>query len=157
MSTFIKNRPFYCLKPKINDREQCLCKTCCNLQILCNALTHNNALLSRDQELHVSKILCNEDNIICYKRQCDECSSKVAHDPSRIMATHIPYLHWERVVNENGVASSECLEKKDSAITVARLFENSLSTYAMHRYRFVRQYREIGMVKRNLIEGDFAF
>jgi len=32
-STFNANRPFFVVKPKINDREQCLCIQCANTQV----------------------------------------------------------------------------------------------------------------------------
>jgi hypothetical protein len=32
-SSFYKLRPFYVLKPKLNDRNQCLCIQCTNLQV----------------------------------------------------------------------------------------------------------------------------
>jgi hypothetical protein len=37
-STFCSKRPFFVCKPKINDREQCLCMRCANLQVSCGWL-----------------------------------------------------------------------------------------------------------------------
>jgi hypothetical protein len=33
-TTFYELRPFFVMKPKLNDREQCLCLKCSNLQVL---------------------------------------------------------------------------------------------------------------------------
>ena len=32
-TTFFTNRPFHVIKPKVNDRDQCLCIQCCNTQV----------------------------------------------------------------------------------------------------------------------------
>ena len=141
--TFRRRRPFYCLIPKVNDRQQCLCLTCSNLQHLCNALCHNNALPSRDVEQHLDKITCSKGNIKCCTRECELCIEQRAHDPNQIVATQIRFLRWEKVTNDNGYASTKCIEKSDTAVSVASYFEDALEKYAFHRYSFCHQYREI--------------
>jgi hypothetical protein len=67
---------------------------------LCNALTHNHALLSRDLELHVSKILCDKYNIICCKRQCDDCDDGIGATIKRRADSHVAHGGSIKQIND---------------------------------------------------------
>jgi hypothetical protein len=155
-STFRKGRPFFCLSPKVNDREQCLCQTCCNLQHLSNALFYHSAVSTRDINMHLNTIVCSKSNLHCCLRDCQVCQEFVAYNLHGITSRTIRYMQWEKVINEQGFKVTRCSQKIDSSINVVSLFQKALEEYAIHQYTFTHQYREIRLVKDNLARGDLA-
>lgn len=156
-STFYRLRPQYVLAPKLQNRQQCLCITCDNAQLLIDALFLRNLTATRDREALVATICCSVDNVECISRRCSNCVSRVAYDTARVIEGPIQYYQWSKTDASNPSAKrvtrcSEVVAK--SQLELISLFAASMENLALHLFRVRNQYKHIKQTKETLLENE---
>ena len=75
-SVFCKSRPFFVTKPKIRDRESCLCTRHENASLKFQKLRASGVILHNDVIGCLKEIVCDFNNADCCLRKCKTCKDK---------------------------------------------------------------------------------
>lgn len=98
LKTFRRIRPSYIVKPKISDRETCLCIKHANFEFLVEAL-YKNSIISSNNFRDISKSVCCDTNSqTCMYRTCKKCNFKKAFlIKEEDFTKPVSYFQWTRV------------------------------------------------------------
>ena len=77
LSTFQRLKPFWVVRPRIQDRETCLCKRHENTDFMHTRLRRLGYLQEQSVSAVVKKIVCDSRSKGCMYRECPECKDKV--------------------------------------------------------------------------------
>jgi hypothetical protein len=109
-SAFYRLRPFFVVRPELNDRETCMCTMCTNTQLMVDAAFAKSLVSSRTLEVLVQKIVCSDSSFKCVQRECEECCNRIVHCTSNLGEYEVTYFQWISVKKENGFKSTECIQ-----------------------------------------------
>jgi hypothetical protein len=59
---------------------------------------------------NLRKVVCDDMNIQCIERKCNECAGRLAHEVNAVAVPVIKYYQWERITDGKGFQSTKCLE-----------------------------------------------
>ena len=96
-TSFCKYRPFWAVKPKLSDRDSCMCKKHSNMQFKLDALVRQRLHVEKNVESLCSFVTCDQNVKECMMNTCEKCSQKEAIDISKIKEenTLIKYFCWK--------------------------------------------------------------
>ncbi|KAL4708816.1 hypothetical protein ACJJTC_011780 [Scirpophaga incertulas] len=91
-STFCKYRPFWVVLPN-NDRDTCMCKLHCNVDLLLKALKREK-ITTEASGLEMIKSICCDSKDKCLKRTCEVCRNKVLNFMEFHNDRTVSYYQW---------------------------------------------------------------
>lgn len=95
LQTFYRFRPFYVVKPRLQDRNTCACIKHCNLSFKAISLKKLSLLQTSDIDELMGKVTCSK----CFKymySQCTECKDKkLAIDLALSENSQVQWLQWK--------------------------------------------------------------
>lgn len=93
---FTKHRPFYILRPTINGRDMCLCKTHTNAEYKFKALRRKGVINAIDTGALIMETVCNSYQKDCMYGVCVQCHDKEIKTNSENVKGKIQWLEWVR-------------------------------------------------------------
>lgn len=77
-STFCRHRPFYVVRPKLSDRDSCLCKRHSNMQFKLDVFKNLKLSEKGNIESICATVACRVDSKECMFNKCLQCKDKAA-------------------------------------------------------------------------------
>ena len=169
---FCKMKPFHVIKPNINSRETCLCRTCDNVQLKLYRLKLEGVISTTSIHKLLEESCCDAENNgdemtlrreCCYGtcKNCESKSFKGSFDEVNL-DKEVTYSEWEPIVKtymKGGVAkqskATDRVEKKATLKSLIESVEDAMkSRVGKHLYRIAHQFLEVRKLKQKLQNGD---
>lgn len=159
---FCRFKPFWVIRPKINERETCACKTCTNIECLVIALKKAGAIDRSNAKDMASYICCDVDGISCLQRSCNTCKgSEINYLEFSDETKSVVYDVWktkrEEVVVRNKTKTITHTVKEEIKCTLVEafdIFETQLLEYMYHLSIYLHQFRAVDRMKRTMYENE---
>lgn len=155
-ATFFFLRPKFVMRPKLSDREMCLCIKCENPKLLLKSLHENQILESPQLSENLKKIVCSPDSKVCCFDQCSLCHSKLIATTEEITASSdsISYFQWKRLKGATTVTKRiKCETSFENAILEC---DKSMSNFGRHQFAFKNQFQEMTWAKQSLQNDELC-
>lgn len=75
-ATFCRHRPFWIVRPKLSDRDSCLCRKHSNMQFMLDVLVREKILVETTVESLCALVTCNPNLKDCMMNTCNSCMNK---------------------------------------------------------------------------------
>lgn len=146
---FTRNKPFYVIKPTVNGREMCLCKTHTNPEYKARALKNKGVINTADMNVLISTTVCDPTVQDCMFGTCTQCRNKQIEPNNKEKNTdQIQWKEWTRT-EENYEKEGRKMKafknvKKDKEGTIKeliRLFNDELKGLKKHIYNMKVQFK----------------
>lgn len=167
LQTFYRFRPFYVVKPRLQDRNTCACIKHCNLSFKAISLKKLGLLQTSDIDELMGKVTCSK----CFKcmySQCTECKDKkLAIDLALSENSQVQWLQWKIGTHTYTKISKEKTEEKQTkkyskqivkgtVSTLIKEFQDDLQKFKTHYFNITHQYRSWKKCIENLDEDEAA-
>jgi len=165
LSTFAKLRPFWVKKPRVQDRETCLCKVHENAKLLHDRLAKIGAAHGTLKET-LERTVCSSYNRKCMYGACKLCRS---YDRALFDAegesekSNCEKTFWSQWINvketlDDGkqVRKTQKLRVEGSVEELKACFREALSDMKPHEFRVVHQFKVLHG-KRNDLKANEAY
>jgi len=83
-ATFCRHRPYWVVRPRLSDRDSCLCKKHSNMQFQLDVLVKEKLLSEKNIESLCSSVTCENDSKACMLNTCEQCKFKEPIDMTKI-------------------------------------------------------------------------
>lgn len=159
-TTFLRNKPFYVVSPKLSDRDTCVCKKHSNIEFKFASLKRLSALNGHKTVNDLVKsLVCNSNSQQCMYGQCTICKVKrITYDLTTITLDEtVTWLNWsiKDVEYKKNNLIKKCKRnvkeiKTGTLQDLMMLFERDLQDFKIHLYNISHQYKMYKDVKDNL-------
>ena len=159
LSTFVKLRPFWVKKPRVQDRETCLCKVHENAKLLHDRLAKIGALQGTLKET-MERTVCSSTNRKCMYGSCKSCmrQDKVLFDAeNETIEPSCEKTFWYQWINvketlDDGkhIRKTQKLMVEGSVDELKACFRKALSDMKPHEFRVVHQFKVLHGKKNDL-------
>lgn len=157
---FLRMKPFWVVKPDINQRDTCLCQPHANMELLITSLKTNKNIKESSMTNVLESLCCNKYNPKCLQRECPNCPKNIQYQEFN-NSNQISYWKWEKkdkVFKKNGVEKTikviekvRCMKKP---LEVIAEFEKALKPFLKHCGNITNQYNAVKYVKKNLSDNE---
>ena len=93
-SKFCDNRPFWVVKPSIQDRDTCLCKTHANIQLMADKLLYLKVISTNRIENLMHSLCCESPTKACMYRECVHCQDKEVQTAAFEPGEQTQWMEW---------------------------------------------------------------
>lgn len=90
-STFCRLRPFYVLKPRVSNRDTCLCVKHENFKFILQKLHYFKIVRSKIPLEVIRELVCNYKDKHCMYRECQSCKIKQCHLANEELSARIQW------------------------------------------------------------------
>lgn len=160
---FTKNKPYYVVKPSIDGREMCLCKTHVNPTYKAQALKRHRVINSDDLNTLITSTVCDSTRQSCMYGTCQDCCDKNIGSDSNKEIHKISWNEWVRkeiqYVKEGKVFKAMKNVKETKHGTVKELmtaFNKEMNVLKKHVYNIKIQYKSFREAIDNLRETEMV-
>ncbi|CAH0555425.1 unnamed protein product [Brassicogethes aeneus] len=158
--SFCRLKPFWVLKPKVEDRETCRCIKHLNFEYIVSALYKAKVIETRSTTDVVNLLCCLPPKPECLFRNCIYCCNKKLKEKEFLDRTII-YNKWTTVSSKCTVKGQEKLIRKTTksniAITLVNLFHElqvTLIPFLTHIGNILHQYHAMSSLKTSLKSNE---
>lgn len=166
-SVFFKHKPFYCLSPRVENRETCLCIRHSNMELLFAVLKKEILCNYKGLKELLEKICCDIKSQACMNGDCKTCKKKKVEYKLKEgeLERETEWWQWERQEEkykktENGVQKTVTTKKtvkalkRGSIATLIQAFECSLMAFKKHYYTWKHQQAKYQECINNLKDDE---
>lgn len=166
-STFKRYRPFYILRPKVDNRDTCACKRHENLKLKAVELKSMGLIETKSLGDLLSMVVCDAKKKECAYDECQNCKEKAVQfkiDSKNLQET-VSWSEWilnshEYVKKNDGerkVTKKMLKERKTGTLQkLLQLFADELKQFKKHAYNIYHQYTEYQHCIKNLDDQSIA-
>jgi hypothetical protein len=154
-TTFYRWKPWHVVRPKLMNREHCLCKLCTNLDLLVKALHAARMVDSNNKHDLLLSVLCSDESPDCLTQACDDCSDKSPVNDTAALEGQVSYHKW-KLMSDAQFSGMSIVRKKVSRRVAASKLHKHLRIYGAHFMRLRHQFRAIRQLKRTLEAGHLV-
>lgn len=161
--TFCRLRPFWVVKPRVDDRDTCLCITHANVNLKLSALHGAKIIPYSSHQKLLEDLCCDRYNEQCLSRQCQRCVNKT---PAYKEFDNSKPIHFKKWVAEKQ-QFTDPKTKKTRQVTkyLKKVFtlpplhligelHKDLESFLCHERNIVHQFNAINILKKNLSDED---
>lgn len=152
-ATFCRHRPFWVVRPKLSDRDSCLCKKHSNMQFKLDTLVKEKLHEERNIENLCNLVTCDTKSKECMMHTCNKCtnkepieSSKVEENKDKIVKYFLWKLEREEVTKREKkfiVTKTVKVEERKKLSDLCKNFnEEFRKTFCPHVFKRNHQTRE---------------
>lgn len=158
--SFCKLKPFWVLKPKVEDRETCRCLKHLNFEYLVLALGNAKVIEAKTSNDVIRTMCCDPVKANCLFRKCQNCKDK--HLKINEFTDKIcTYCKWTSVKSKCVIRGTEKIIRKSTKVTVPCTLvntyyelEKSLDGFFIHSGNIFHQHNEISTLKSTLKSNE---
>ena len=159
-TTFYRLKPFWVVRPRIQDCVTCLCQIHENVQYMHTKLKQLSVVHSESPHLQVYNMVCDGiDNKNCMSRDCIRCASKTAistKDPSTDKSANTWWWQWRVVTEDLGSKKIKKTKKVRVCDTISKLesdYDISMKKFCRHIFN-VKHQENVCRQKRLNLQND---
>ena len=163
-STFIKNKPFFVVKPRLADRDTCICKIHANIELKFIALKKTNILSSYNKlDDLVLATVCDKRSQECMYSECEICNdTKIDYNLRETsLAADVSWIEWS-FINVEYKKKDEIKKSKrvlpqlksGKLETLISLTEAELKKFKEHLFNINHQYKTYKYIKDHLEDNE---
>jgi hypothetical protein len=173
LATFRRLRPFWVVRPGIQNRETCTCQTCANFTFLHDRLKQLNILHEQSPRMMLDKVCCSTTSKDCMYRECQRCCNMKAvtddlstKTKNKETVTGITWWWQWRSVNEvlgdKTIKKTKKIRVQGTLNELIALYNATMQRYSKHCYNIGHQSKVCKVKRENLgmneiwIHIDFA-
>ena len=158
ISTFRRLKPFWIVKPRIQDRETCLCKLHENTRLMHSVLKHNGFLEEQSILDVVKSTVCDENSKDCCYRECPKCKDKcVVFLPENNKPLNLSWWEWKTVTeNYKGKEIKKAVKKKNNGDLhmLKSTYAEHIAKISSHIFNINTQFSECKKKKESLNHNE---
>lgn len=165
-TTFIMYKPFYVVKPRLADRDTCVCKVHANMKLKFIALKKNQILNSYGNlnDLVLATV-CDEGSKECMYSECEICNgTPIDYNFTETnQEAIVSWIEWSftnveyKKKNEIKVSKRILPElKSDELENLISFTEAQLKKFKEHLFNICHQYKSYKNVKDNLTDDELV-
>lgn len=161
--TFCRLRPFWIVKPKVDQRDTCLCITHANIDLKLTALHNGKILNYNSYQKLLQELCCDRYNEQCISRECQKCLNKTPSYKEFNDKKSIIYKKWiaEKAEfidpkSKNTRRVTKHIKKSldvNPRYLITELHED-LEKLFRHERNILHQFNSIKQLKNSLTEED---
>lgn len=166
---FTKNKPFFIVKPSVDGREMCLCKSHVNIAYKAQALKRRLVIQSDDLNTLIVATVCDTTCQACMYGTCQKCgNSQVKYDLIKD-TDNINWFEWgrqEEIYEKDGkiikAVKNVKLRKEGLVKHLMESFNREFKGFKTHVYNMKTQFKNFRLAVNNLqmnevlIVADFS-
>lgn len=156
IATFRRHKPFYVVKPRLSDRETCVCKIHANIEYKFLALKKMKVFDPHAKLMDIlEETVCDKKSKECMYSECNTCkTTSVTYNFTKAKKNdNVSWLEWTtknveyQKNNETKITKKVITESKTGKLeSLLSLFEKELTKFKEHYFNIWHQY----MIYRNL-------
>ncbi|CAG5058805.1 unnamed protein product [Parnassius apollo] len=158
---FTRNKPFYVVKPSIDGREMCLCKTHTNPVYKAQELKKQRIIDTDNLNTLFMSTMCDPKRQSCLYGTCQECcNSEITYDTSRVKET-ISWNEWIRkeVTYKKEEKTKKIIKnvketQKGTVKNLMKEFNKQIKALKKHFFNIKTQYKYFREVIDNIKETE---
>ena len=165
LATFRRLRPFWVVRPSIQDRDTCRCQTCDNLTFMHDRLKELNILDEQSPRMLFGKICCSTTSKDCMYRECQKCCKQKAVDTDfsaktankRTVSDVTWWWQWRSVsemVGDKAVKKTKKIRVQGTVSELVALYNTTMQRYSKHCYNISHQSKICKMKRENLARNE---
>ncbi|CAG4931876.1 unnamed protein product [Colias eurytheme] len=154
-------RPFWVIKPRIENRETCMCKTHANMEFVISSLKNNKIILENSITEVLNTLTCEKTTVACLLRKCEVCCNKMLNFKEFDNSKTISYYAWEKAAKsytknnkEKYINAIAKVNKVDTPKDVIKLFLKTITPFMAHCGRIKNHYASVKKIKEELSENE---
>lgn len=161
--TFKRLKPFWFLKPRIQERDTCLCVKHVNMDFMLHKLHFLKILKSTSTSDLCSSVCCSSNDKKCMYGECSKCTVKTLPGISQDNGEEQIFYHqWinkteKRIDKKKNDLTVKFVAKVKVVSTVQELVSNvekQLPAYLKHVYNVGHQFRSLREIKTKLNDNE---
>lgn len=161
-ATFCRLRPFWVVKPKVEDRDTCKCIIHANTESVVLKLKGLGIIENGRAEDIVTELVCKKPDEKCYRRQCNLCQNNTINYNTFEGNIEVKYKKWitkTKAFLVKGVKKESRVPVKEELITTQKGLVDELENiffnkYMIHVGNIKHQYKIIRKLKETLDENS---
>ena len=161
-STFVCLKPFWVLRPRVQDRDTCLCKLHENSRLIHDKLRQLKLIPPCTLEDVLKHVVCNRDvtNRMCMINECKWCKDRslpFVSDSSTSNDEAITWCQWQAVSESVDNKTVQRTVKRQVAGTVQDLkreYKELVQKMKPHVYTILNQYAVLSAKKEKLQQHE---
>ncbi|XP_013189980.1 uncharacterized protein LOC106134461 [Amyelois transitella] len=167
LQTFYRFRPFFVVKPRLQDRNTCACIKHCNLLFKAISLKKLGLLQTSDIDELMKNVSCS-NSFKCMYSECSECKDKkLAIDLTISEDSPVQWLQWKMsTYTYTKIGKKKSEEKqtkkylkqivKGTVTTLIKEFQDDIQKFKTHYFNVSHQYLAWKKCIENLDEEEAA-
>ena len=166
-ATFVRLKPFYVLKPNVNDRNTCACTKHSNLSFKATKLKSLRLIETDNLTELVKQIACDSSSKDCMNSTCITCKNKVIEIKINDENKQISWFKWILKKHSYTKATKEGPKEMTTKKVTKELitgnikqlvseFQQELNLFKKHFYNIFHQYKEFKKCIENLQHDEIA-
>ncbi|CAH0547039.1 unnamed protein product [Brassicogethes aeneus] len=162
-STFCRLRPFYVLKPRVSNRDTCLCIKHENVKFILQKLHYFKIVRSKIPSEVIRELVCNHKDKNCMYRECQSCKNKKCHLANEELSARVTfYYEWKSRVEErkdkNGKEIKVRITAKEriscSVQDLVKKINDLFPKFLIHEYNIQHHFKKIKQLRQNISSGS---
>ncbi|XP_052126378.1 uncharacterized protein LOC113202790 [Frankliniella occidentalis] len=153
---FCKYKPAWIVRPKVSERDTCLCTSCENIKLKIAALHKHEIINENDADKALDSICCESGKVECLLRLCSQCVDKKLKVNEFEQNKFIDYEVWMSIQENrtNAKTKNDFTVKRTVLQTVTTSLQNLVNAVTTdieeHAKHIGRHYHQYQAVKKKL-------
>ena len=163
LAAFRRLRPFWVVRPRIQDRDTCRCQTCDNISFMHDRLKQLDLLTELTPQMQFSKICCSIQNKDCMYRECKKCCKQEAVSlgsrANSIMTVSdvVCWWQWQSVsemMGEKVIKKTKKIRVQGTVKDLVKAYNARMQYFTKHCYNIKHQFDVCKMKRESLAEDE---
>lgn len=161
--SFCRLKPFWVIKPKVDDRDTCACKKHLNFEYIVTALANAKVIEPKSSNELIKGMCCKQMDSKCLLRECMNCKHQNIQ-AGEFTNKLVPFSQWTTVSTKVVIKGTEKTIKKSTKTTtptalveIYNKLHGSLNDFLTHSGNIFHQYNEISSLKSSLGLNEVLF